>query len=227
MNTSPPCSALGTRQETQQHVMYSQSSSRSRSTRALPCKRSTILCSAEPSTGTETLHRALWRPRHPDIWHTRPEKPSTNLRRRRWMARSAGNGRGHRPHRYPGVWLGQRQQVSSHRGFQIFIGHRLQLLSVNCLHAADVLLQAGVLAHLFSFFLTKGRSLYVSLASHFFDPKLHHQTGVHNCRTKDIHTLLNIRSWRTTLLLNWKGCTFASTICLTSALPQLLRDFFA
>ena len=69
-NLLQPCGALGTRQETQQHVMQSQSSSRGQSTEAIAeatrppwephaaqstettlpsCKRSTIQCPAEPS----------------------------------------------------------------------------------------------------------------------------------------------------------------------------------
>ena len=84
-NTVQPRRALGTRQDTQQHVTQGQSFSKSRSTKAnatakttrrarrLPCLRAGDHRFCAPQTrqgGTETLRRALWHPRRPDIYHT-------------------------------------------------------------------------------------------------------------------------------------------------------------
>ena len=70
-NTIQPCNALGNRQETQQHVMPGQPSSRSRRIKANatlpPCKRSSILCPAERSSRKWNAARTLARPVHPTV----------------------------------------------------------------------------------------------------------------------------------------------------------------
>ena len=107
-NTIQTCSALGTRQETQQHVVQSQLSPKSQGTRAVaeqrsstrplpPSRKSTILRPAEPSSRS---HHAAPRALAPEVpghlprvvrsgcWQsvqTRPEALSTNVCPRRCM----------------------------------------------------------------------------------------------------------------------------------------------
>ena len=115
-HTVETCSAIGAKQETQQHVPQGQQSPRSRSTRAvadephttqstettlLPCRRSTILwpanCSAVPRALAPEAPGHLPRVVRSGCWQseqTRPEALWTNVCPPRWMAGSAGNGRG-------------------------------------------------------------------------------------------------------------------------------------